>query len=146
MRFVPVALLVRAFINADRTFGNPALVVVEPEGARVTAAQRQDLATRLGIPATVFVHDPASGSVSIHGSYGQEIRFGGHPLLATVEALHRLGTGRSAGPGVLQMVAHISDDDGTGRAVAVVVVVQPRGDLTRVSDLDMRPELGISGL
>lgn len=85
------AQLVRAFVNADRRFGNPALVVAEPEGARVTAAGRQELAGRLGVPATVFVHHGGEGRVSIHGSYGQEIRFGGHPLLATVEALHRWG-------------------------------------------------------
>jgi len=86
-----VALLAHAFVNADGDFGNPALVIAEPEGSGVTAEQRQDLATALGIPATVFVQDAARGELSIHSDYGQEIRFGGHPLLATVEVLHRLG-------------------------------------------------------
>ncbi|ETK34950.1 PhzF family phenazine biosynthesis protein [Microbispora sp. ATCC PTA-5024] len=85
-------LLAHAFMNADGSFGNPALVVVEPEGVSVTREQRQALATRLGIPAVVFVQNLAHGIVSIHGNYGQEIQFGGHPLLATVEVLHRLGT------------------------------------------------------
>lgn len=83
--------LVRAFVNADEEHGNPALVVVEPEGSSVTAGQRQELATRLGVPATVFVQDASAGRVSIHSNYGQSIRFGGHPLLATVEALHGMG-------------------------------------------------------
>jgi predicted PhzF superfamily epimerase YddE/YHI9 len=86
-----VALLAHAFVNADGEFGNPALVIVEPENADVSAEQRQALATALGIPATVFVRDAARGELSIHSNYGQEIRFGGHPLLATVEVLHRLG-------------------------------------------------------
>ncbi|GAA0217412.1 PhzF family phenazine biosynthesis protein [Actinomadura nitritigenes] len=83
--------LVRAFVNAAGEHGNPALVVVEPEASSVTAGERQELATRLGVPATVFVVDAAAGRVSIHSNYGQSIRFGGHPLLATVEALHRIG-------------------------------------------------------
>ncbi|WNV84948.1 hypothetical protein [Umezawaea sp. Da 62-37] len=78
-------------MNADGAYGNPALVVMEPEHAAVTSEQRQALADRLGVPATVFVQDPVRGLVSIHGSYGQPIRFGGHPLLGTVEVLHRLG-------------------------------------------------------
>jgi predicted PhzF superfamily epimerase YddE/YHI9 len=82
---------VRAFVNAEGMHGNPALVVAEPEGASVTAAQRQEVATRLGVPATVFVRDADRGRISIHSSYGQPIRFGGHPLLATVEALHSIG-------------------------------------------------------
>ncbi|MWA07624.1 PhzF family phenazine biosynthesis protein [Actinomadura sp. LD22] len=104
---------VRAFVDAEGAHGNPALVVVEPEGSSVTAVQRQELATRLGVPATVFVHDAATGRVSIHGNYGQAIRFGGHPLLATVEALHRIGKATKellpeAGP-----VACRRDEDGT---------------------------------
>ena len=83
--------LAHAFVNAEGAFGNPALVVVEPPGALVTAEQRQELAVRLGVPATVFVRDVERGIVGIYGSYDQEIRFGGHPLLATVEVLHRLG-------------------------------------------------------
>ncbi|MGQ5639028.1 MULTISPECIES: PhzF family phenazine biosynthesis protein [unclassified Streptomyces] len=83
--------MVRAFVNAEGMFGNPALVVAEPDGASVTSAQRQELATRLGVPATVFVRDADQGRISIHSSYGQSIRFGGHPLLATVEALHGIG-------------------------------------------------------
>ncbi|MBO2454438.1 PhzF family phenazine biosynthesis protein [Actinomadura barringtoniae] len=86
-----VALLAHAFVNVDGDFGNPALVIVEPEGSNASAEQRQELATALGIPATVFVRDAARGELSIHSNYGQEIRFGGHPLLGTVEVLHRLG-------------------------------------------------------
>jgi predicted PhzF superfamily epimerase YddE/YHI9 len=87
-----VCLLAHAFVNAEGADGNPALVVVEPTGSTATKESRQDLATRLGIPAIVFVRDVARGMVSIHGSYGQEIQFGGHPLLATVEVLHQLGS------------------------------------------------------
>ncbi|MEV5711059.1 PhzF family phenazine biosynthesis protein [Actinoallomurus sp. NPDC052274] len=108
-----VCMLARAFVNAEGEYGNPALVVIEPDGASVTADERQALATRLGIPATVFVRDDARGVVAIHGSYGQAIRFGGHPLLATVEVLHRLGSPVTelvpeAGP-----VACRRDQDGT---------------------------------
>jgi predicted PhzF superfamily epimerase YddE/YHI9 len=105
--------LVRAFVNAEGAHGNPALVIVEPEGNSVTAVQRQELATRLGVPATVFVQDATAGRVSIHSNYGQSIRFGGHPLLATVEALHRIGKAPKelvpeAGP-----VSCRRDEDGT---------------------------------
>ncbi|WP_431981507.1 PhzF family phenazine biosynthesis protein [Streptomyces qinglanensis] len=89
-------VLARAFVNGDGEFGNPALVVLEPGGVRLDGARRQALADELGVPATVFVPAAGSGSgrreVRIHGSYGQAIRFGGHPLLATTEVLHRLGS------------------------------------------------------
>jgi predicted PhzF superfamily epimerase YddE/YHI9 len=84
-------MLARAFVNADGAHGNPALVIVEPEGATPTSQQRQDLADDLAIPATVFVQDAAEGRVRIHGNYGSPIRFGGHPSLAAVDCLHRLG-------------------------------------------------------
>lgn len=106
-------LLIRAFVNGEGAHGNPALVVLEPEGASATDGQRQELASRLGIPATVFVQDARRGLVSIHSSYGQTIRFGGHPLLATVEALHRLGlTTRELIPAA-GAVACRRDADGT---------------------------------
>lgn len=89
---VVVCQLAQAFVNEDGAFGNPALVILEPPGTSVTAEQRRELAVRLGVPATVFVRDAERGIVGIYGSYDQEIRFGGHPLLATVEVLHRLGT------------------------------------------------------
>ncbi|MGW7002434.1 PhzF family phenazine biosynthesis protein [Streptomyces sp. NPDC054933] len=106
-------MLARAFVNADGAHGNPALVVVEPADTYVTGEERQALATRLGIPATVFVRDPGRGLVSIHSSYGQQIRFGGHPLLATVEVLHRLGTPVRELVPQAGAVACRRDDDGT---------------------------------
>jgi predicted PhzF superfamily epimerase YddE/YHI9 len=81
--------LVRAFTGPDGRYGNPALVVLEP--ASITPEERSDLAVRLGVPATVFVSDAAAGRIRIHGSYGSEISFGGHPVLATIDVLHALG-------------------------------------------------------
>ncbi|GGR57674.1 MULTISPECIES: hypothetical protein [Streptomyces] len=52
---------------------------------------RLEVATRSGVPATVSVRDADRGRISIHSSYGQPIRFAGHPLPATVEALHSIG-------------------------------------------------------
>jgi predicted PhzF superfamily epimerase YddE/YHI9 len=84
-------MLARAFVNADGAHGNPALVIVEPEGVKTTSQQRQDLADDLAIPATVFVQGAVEGRVGIHSTHGSPIRFGGHPSLATVEVLHHLG-------------------------------------------------------
>ncbi|HEX5568620.1 MAG TPA: PhzF family phenazine biosynthesis protein [Streptomyces sp.] len=91
--------LARAFVNPEGEFGNAALVILEPAGTSVDEGERQALADRLGIPATVFVRPsregdggaPARREVRIHGAYGQPIRFGGHPLLATAEVLHHRG-------------------------------------------------------
>ncbi|MEV8048021.1 PhzF family phenazine biosynthesis protein [Streptomyces griseoluteus] len=117
--------LVRAFVNAEGMHGNPALVVAEPEGTAVTAAQRQELASRLGIPATVFIHESGAGRISIHSSYGQSIRFGGHPLLATVEALHQTGrTPRELTPDA-GAVACRRDPDGTAWLTAPAAWSKP---------------------
>ena len=86
-------LLARAFVDDDGDFGNPVLVVAEPEDAALSGERRQELADRLGIPAVVFVQSPPGNrtTVSIHGSYGLPISFGGHPVLGTLEVLHQLG-------------------------------------------------------
>ena len=101
--------MVRAFVGPEGDFGNPALIVLEPEDG-ASAEQRADLAVRLGVPAVVFV---TGTKVKIYGSYGSEIRFGGHPVLATADVLYRLGAApdlihTAAGP-----VACRRDADGT---------------------------------
>ncbi|MGI5417900.1 PhzF family phenazine biosynthesis protein [Actinomadura luteofluorescens] len=106
-------MLARAFVNAEGAHGNPALVVVEPEGATATSQQRQDLADDLAVPATVFVHDAAEGRVSIHSNYGLPIRFGGHPSLAAVEVLHHLGFHVTAITPEAGRVSCRRDSDGT---------------------------------
>jgi predicted PhzF superfamily epimerase YddE/YHI9 len=106
-------MLARAFVNADGAHGNPALVIIEPEGAMTTSQQRQNLADYLAIPATVFVQDTVEGRVSIHSNYGSPIRFGGHPSLAAVEVLHRLGFPVT---GIVPEAGHVScrrDSDNT---------------------------------
>ncbi|MDT0379347.1 PhzF family phenazine biosynthesis protein [Streptomyces sp. DSM 42041] len=104
--------LARAFVDADGAHGNPALVVVEPEHRRASEPERQALADALGIPAVVFVADE-QGRVHIHGSYGTPIRFGGHPLLATTEVLHRLGRPVEKLTPAAGTVACRRDDGGT---------------------------------
>lgn len=101
--------MVRAFVGPDGDFGNPALIVLEPDDP-TSAERRADLAVRLGVPAVVFV---SGSTVRIYGSYGSEILFGGHPVLATAEVLYRLGAApeqihTAAGP-----VACRRDPDGT---------------------------------
>ncbi|GCD40654.1 PhzF family phenazine biosynthesis protein [Streptomyces paromomycinus] len=86
-------LLAHAFVDDDGAFGNPVLVVIEPDGGGLPQERRQALADRLGIPAVAFVRSaPARRTeIAIHGSYGLPIRFGGHPVLGTLEALHHRG-------------------------------------------------------
>lgn len=115
--------LVRAFVGPDDRYGNPALVVVEP--APLSDAECAGLAVRLGVPATVFVGDEAAGRVRIFGSYGTEIMFGGHPVLATIDVLHRRGHAvreilTKAGP-----VACSRDGDGVDRLVAPAAWSKP---------------------
>ncbi|MFI2238694.1 hypothetical protein [Streptomyces chrestomyceticus] len=78
-------LLAHAFVDDDGAFGNPVLVVIEPDGGGLPQDRRQALADRLGIPAVAFVRSaPARRTeIAIHGSYGLPIRFGGHPVLGT---------------------------------------------------------------
>ncbi|MGW7553629.1 PhzF family phenazine biosynthesis protein [Streptomyces rimosus] len=86
-------LLAHAFVDDNGEFGNPVLVVIEPDGGGLPQDRRQELADRLGIPAVAFVRSPPARrtSIAIHGSYGLPIRFGGHPVLGTLEVLHHLG-------------------------------------------------------
>lgn len=84
----------RAFVGDDGAGGNPALVVQEAPGDDWQDADRLRVAVESGVPATVFVADGESAvarRIRIFGSYGMPIAFGGHPTLATVEALHRWG-------------------------------------------------------
>jgi predicted PhzF superfamily epimerase YddE/YHI9 len=85
----PTAALVRAFVNADGEHGAEAFIVAEPDGSTLTDQDRQAFAETIGAAATVFVI--GSNHIRIFGSYGLPIQFGGHPTLATIEALHSWG-------------------------------------------------------
>jgi predicted PhzF superfamily epimerase YddE/YHI9 len=102
--------MVRAFVGAGGDFGNPALVVLEPDGSTLVDVQRAESAIRLGVPAIVFA---AGNTVRIYGSYGAEIAFGGHPVLATVEVLCRLGAAPEKIETAAGTVACRRDPDGT---------------------------------
>jgi len=82
--------LVRAFVSSNDGAGNPALVIQEDSGDPWDDRRRLHVAVESGVPATAFV-DPNQRRVRIFGSYGLPIDFGGHPMLATVEALHAWG-------------------------------------------------------
>lgn len=89
-----VIALMRAFVGEDGGGGNPALVIRECAGDGWNDEDRMRVAVENGVPATVFIADGGdrvAPRIRIFGSYGLPIEFGGHPTLATVEALHRWG-------------------------------------------------------
>ena len=82
--------LMRAFVGDDGSAGNAALVVQEGPDDAWSDRTRLAVAVECGVPATVFV-DEDRHRIRILGSYGLPMAFGGHPTVATVEALHRGG-------------------------------------------------------
>ncbi|WP_051467022.1 PhzF family phenazine biosynthesis protein [Actinomadura oligospora] len=115
--------LIRAFIGPDDRNGAFALVVFEP--APLSDEECADLAVRLGVPATVFVSDAAEGRIRIFGSYGSEISFGGHPVLATIDVLHRRGHAPREIRTKAGSVACARDGEGVNRLIAPAAWSKP---------------------
>ncbi|HEX4107877.1 MAG TPA: PhzF family phenazine biosynthesis protein [Solirubrobacteraceae bacterium] len=84
---MPELQVLRVFVAADGGAGNP-LGLFVAAGEAPTAA-RQATAARLGYSETVFVHDRASGALTIHTPL-VELPFAGHPLVGTAWALEEL--------------------------------------------------------
>ncbi len=78
--------ILRVFTAADGEWGNPLGVFLD--GAEVPEERRQSIATELGFSETVFVDDPASGTMRIF-TPGYELPFAGHPSVGTAWLLAR---------------------------------------------------------
>ena len=81
--------VLRVFVNEDGEWGNR--LGVFPDGAGITADERQRIAAELGFSETVFVEDRASGRMRIH-TPRVELPFAGHPAVGAAWLLERLGT------------------------------------------------------
>jgi predicted PhzF superfamily epimerase YddE/YHI9 len=72
--------LLRVFCAEDGSGGNPLGVFLD--GATVPQERRQAVAADLGLSETVFVDDPASGTIRIF-TPAEELDFAGHPSVGT---------------------------------------------------------------
>lgn len=79
--------VVRVFTDPDGRFGNPLGIV---DGRLVPPADRQRVAAALGYSETVYVDDPATGTLRIYSATG-EMAFAGHPTVGTAYWLHTHG-------------------------------------------------------
>ena len=77
---MPDAHVLRVFAAADGSGGNPLGVFLD--GGDIAPAERQAAAAALAFSETVFVDDPARGSVQIF-TPTLELPFAGHPLVGT---------------------------------------------------------------
>ncbi|HEX5980136.1 MAG TPA: PhzF family phenazine biosynthesis protein, partial [Thermoleophilaceae bacterium] len=68
--------LLRVFCGENDSGGNALAVFLE--GAEVPLEARQGVATKLGLPETVFVDDAARGELRIF-TPAVELNFAGHP-------------------------------------------------------------------
>ena len=85
---MPTLHVLRVFVGADGTFGNPLGVFLS--GTEVPAEKRPAVAADLGFSETVFVLDPGQGVVEIRTPTVQ-LPFAGHPLVGTGWLLHEVG-------------------------------------------------------
>ncbi len=85
---MPTLHVLRVFVGADGTFGNPLGVFLS--GTEVSAEKRPAVAADLGFSETVFVLDPGQGVVEIRTPTVQ-LPFAGHPLVGTGWLLHEVG-------------------------------------------------------
>jgi predicted PhzF superfamily epimerase YddE/YHI9 len=83
---IPVEVA-RVFTDPDGRFGNPLGIV---DGRLVAPADRQRVAAELGYSETVYVDDPATGTVRIYSAAG-EMPFAGHPTVGAAAWLHATG-------------------------------------------------------
>ncbi|MGH2833350.1 MAG: PhzF family phenazine biosynthesis protein [Solirubrobacteraceae bacterium] len=72
--------VLRVFCDEQERAGN--LLGVFPQGWLVPAAERQEVARRLGFSETVFVTDADTATLEIY-TPTQELPFAGHPLVGT---------------------------------------------------------------
>ncbi|MGW6276612.1 PhzF family phenazine biosynthesis protein [Kribbella sp. NPDC055071] len=86
MTVLPVEV-VRVFTDPDGRFGNPLGIV---DGRLVPPADRLRVAAALGYSETVYVDDPATGTLRIYSATG-EMPFAGHPTVGAAWWLHAQG-------------------------------------------------------
>ncbi|MGW6195722.1 PhzF family phenazine biosynthesis protein [Kribbella sp. NPDC055110] len=79
--------VVRVFTDPDGRFGNPLGIVA---GRLVRPADRREIAAALGYSETVYVDDPATGTLRIYTATG-EMPFAGHPTVGAAAWLHTHG-------------------------------------------------------
>ncbi len=87
---MPELHVLRVFIAADGSFGNPLGVFVD--GRAVPCDRRQRVAADLRFSETVFVDDPATGQMQIYTPASQ-LSFAGHPTVGTAWLLAHLALG-----------------------------------------------------
>ncbi len=90
---MPELHVLRVFTGESGSAGNPLGVFID--GASVPLQRRQAVAAELGFSETVFVDDPASGSIQIF-TPTTELPFAGHPLVGTAWLLAREGAAVSS--------------------------------------------------
>jgi predicted PhzF superfamily epimerase YddE/YHI9 len=83
-----VVHMLRVFVDGEGEFGDIAPVVID-EGRKISDAERQALAVKLGAPETVFVNDIANANISIMHLQG-EVDFAGTPALGVAWLLTKL--------------------------------------------------------
>jgi predicted PhzF superfamily epimerase YddE/YHI9 len=81
--------VLRVFADDEGEHGNPLGVFLR--GAEVPEGERQRVAADLGFSETVFVDDPARGSIRIY-TPALEMPFAGHPSVGTAWLLAREGS------------------------------------------------------
>lgn len=114
--------VLRVFCDEAGEWGNPLGVFLA--GAEVPEERRQAVARELGFSETVFVDDPARGTIRIF-TPGLELPFAGHPTVGTAWLLARSGAGGEA--------AAPERDVPVLRPPAGEVAVRVEGDLTFVA-------------
>lgn len=80
--------MLRVCVDKTGKFGDPTPVIVD-EGNKITDAERQALAIRLGAPETVFINSIADAHISIIHTQG-EVDFAGVPALGAAWLLTKL--------------------------------------------------------
>jgi len=71
--------VVNVFVDQEGDFGNPVGIVVD-EDQKISASNRQKMATKIGFSEAVFINNLAKGSVSIFNPH-EEVQFAGHALV-----------------------------------------------------------------
>jgi predicted PhzF superfamily epimerase YddE/YHI9 len=81
--------VLRVFIAPDGSAGNPLGVFLD--GQAISDERRQSVAAELGFSETVFVDDPATGTIQIF-TPGAELAFAGHPTVGCAWLLAETGS------------------------------------------------------
>lgn len=80
--------VIRVFVDDKNKFGNPVGVVLD-EDKKITAQDRQQMATELGYSESVFINSLKSGNVSIFNPR-EEVSFAGHALVGTAWLINKI--------------------------------------------------------